>query len=232
VKSGAPVNQARFLSLRTLVFAAGLAPGSSAFADTAPAAGTGESAPSCTASAAKRPEGMFNRWEEDGSVLANPCVPHKPFDDLKYIRFGGDPQSYLSRGADLRERVESNDAPLFGIGGNSSGTYLLRRAEGAGRRGRAMLIRVRGYHDGIKEHLEKGQKQGREMERDEMDERVILAGDLDLTEDIIESIDTDAGRYLNVTVSFKDEVDRELPGGIVREFEAFALHGTEVSDIP
>jgi hypothetical protein len=87
-----------------------------------------------------------------------------------------------------------------------------------------MLIRVRGYHDGIKDYLEKGQKQGREMERDEMDERVILAGDLDLTNDIIQSIDTDAERYLNVTLSFKeDEVDRELLGEIVREFEAFAF---------
>ncbi|MFM0258174.1 LPD7 domain-containing protein [Paraburkholderia sediminicola] len=87
-----------------------------------------------------------------------------------------------------------------------------------------MLIRVRGYHDGIKAYLEKGQKQGREMERDEMDERVILAGDLDLTNDIIQSIDTDAERYLHVTLSFKeDEVDRELLGEIVREFEAFAF---------
>ncbi|MFM0088839.1 relaxase [Paraburkholderia sediminicola] len=87
-----------------------------------------------------------------------------------------------------------------------------------------MLIRVRGYHDGIKDYLEKGQKKGREMERDEMDERVILAGDLDLTNDIIQSIDTDAERYLNVTLSFKeDEVDRELLGEIVREFEAFAF---------
>ncbi|CAE6887287.1 LPD7 domain-containing protein [Paraburkholderia domus] len=87
-----------------------------------------------------------------------------------------------------------------------------------------MLIRVRGYHDGIKAYLEKGQKQGREMERDQMDERVILAGDLDLTNDIIQSIDTDAERYLHVTLSFKeDEVDRELLGEIVREFEAFAF---------
>ena len=87
-----------------------------------------------------------------------------------------------------------------------------------------MLIRVRGYHDGIKAYLEKGQKQGREMERDEMDERVILAGDLDLTNDIIQSIDADAERYLNVTLSFKeDEVNHELLGEIVREFEAFAF---------
>ena len=38
-----------------------------------------------------------------------------------------------------------------------------------------MLIRIRGYHDGIKEYLEKGQKKDREFNRDEMDERVVLA---------------------------------------------------------
>ena len=87
-----------------------------------------------------------------------------------------------------------------------------------------MLIRVRGYHDGIKAYLEDGQKQDREFERDEMDERVILAGDLTLTNDIIQSMDTTAERYINVTLSFKeDEVSREVLADIVREFEAFAF---------
>ncbi|MFM0456122.1 relaxase [Paraburkholderia nemoris] len=87
-----------------------------------------------------------------------------------------------------------------------------------------MLIRVRGHHDGIKAYLEKGQKQDREFERDEMDERVILAGDLDLTNDLIQSIDTDAERYLHITLSFKeDEMSRETLDAIVRDFEAFAF---------
>jgi hypothetical protein len=87
-----------------------------------------------------------------------------------------------------------------------------------------MLIRVRGYHDGIKAYLEDGQKQDREFERDEMDERVILAGDLTLTNDIIQSMDTTAERYINVTLSFKeDDVSREVLAEIVREFEAFAF---------
>ena len=87
-----------------------------------------------------------------------------------------------------------------------------------------MLIRVRGYHDGIKAYLEQGQKQDRELERDEMDERVILAGDLALTNDIIQSMDTQAERYINVTLSFKeDEVSREVLAAIVRGFEAFAF---------
>lgn len=87
-----------------------------------------------------------------------------------------------------------------------------------------MLIRVRGYTAGIKEYLEKGQKKGRDMERDEMDERVVLAGDLQIVNDIIESIDTDAERYLSITMSFKeDDIDRKLLEQIVAEFEQFAF---------
>ncbi|WP_429564354.1 alginate export family protein [Paraburkholderia sp. MM6662-R1] len=77
----------------------------------------------------KRPAVMFNRWQEDWSVLANPCVPRKPLDSLKYIPLGGDPASYLSLGANLRERIETNDAPLFGIGSAQSDTYLIQRIE-------------------------------------------------------------------------------------------------------
>jgi hypothetical protein len=78
---------------------------------------------------ATRPVVLFNRWQEDWSVLANPCVPRKPLDRLKYVPLGGDPSSYLSLGANLRERLEVNDAPLFGIGSGRSDTYLIQRAE-------------------------------------------------------------------------------------------------------
>lgn len=86
-----------------------------------------------------------------------------------------------------------------------------------------MLIRVRHYREGVKEYLEKGQKQDREFTRDEMDERVILAGDLDLTDALIQSMDSaDASRYMNVTLSFKeDELPREVLAEITRDFEAF-----------
>lgn len=77
----------------------------------------------------KRPAVLFNRWQEDWSVLADPCVPHRPLDGLKYIPLGGDPDSYLSLGLNLRERVETNNAPLFGIGSAQSDTYLIQRAE-------------------------------------------------------------------------------------------------------
>lgn len=86
-----------------------------------------------------------------------------------------------------------------------------------------MLIRIRHYREGVKEYLEKGQKQGREFTRDEMDERVILAGDLDLTDALIRSMEsTEGSRYMTVTLSFKeDELPREVLADVVRDFEAF-----------
>ncbi len=77
----------------------------------------------------KRPIVLFNRWQEDWSVLQNPCVPRKPLDQLKYIPLGGDPNSYLSLGANLRERMEVSESPLFGLGTARSDTYLIQRAQ-------------------------------------------------------------------------------------------------------
>ncbi|WP_028223370.1 alginate export family protein [Paraburkholderia oxyphila] len=97
----------------------------SAAATVAPASATA-AASTCNA---RRPAVMFNRWQEDWSVLANPCVPRKPLDSLKYIPLGGDPLSYLSLGVNLRERMETNNAALFGIGSAQSDTYLIQRVE-------------------------------------------------------------------------------------------------------
>ena len=88
----------------------------------APAAAS--AAVSCTA---KRPTVLFNRWQEDWSVLANPCVPRKPFDALKYVPLGDDPSTYLSLGANLRERFELNNAPLFGLGSAHDDNYVIQR---------------------------------------------------------------------------------------------------------
>ncbi|WP_321956802.1 alginate export family protein [Paraburkholderia bannensis] len=109
-----------------------LAGADTAFAQTAAQADTQTDAQADTqpaACSAKRPVVMFNRWQEDWSVLANPCVPRAPLDGLKYMPLGGDPSSYLSLGANLRERIESNNAPLFGIGSAQSDTYLIQRVE-------------------------------------------------------------------------------------------------------
>ena len=76
-----------------------------------------------------RPAIAFNRWAEDWSVLADPDVPREPLDELKYISLSNhDARSYLSFGADIRERFEVNDAN-FGTGGNQQDSYVLSRTE-------------------------------------------------------------------------------------------------------
>lgn len=88
-----------------------------------------------------------------------------------------------------------------------------------------MLIRCKGYNSGVKEYLEKGQKSGREFTRDELDERIILDGNLDLTEMIYKSIpDKGQDRYLTFTLSFKEEqIDEEKLSEITQEFKSFLM---------
>ena len=87
-----------------------------------------------------------------------------------------------------------------------------------------MLIRVNGASSGIKEYLENGRKDGRDFSRDELDERVILSGDLELTDAIINSMDNEGDRYLHVTLSFKeDAISPETLSAIVGEFKEFAM---------
>ncbi|EBJ8043462.1 relaxase, partial [Salmonella enterica] len=47
-----------------------------------------------------------------------------------------------------------------------------------------MIIRVRGYNDGFGEYLRTGKKQGITLHRDELDKRLILHGDLGITEQV------------------------------------------------
>lgn len=76
-----------------------------------------------------------------------------------------------------------------------------------------MLTRISGGREGIKEYLENGHKQGREFSRDELDERVILAGDLDFTNQIIQGIEIEGERYLHITLAFKED---DIPNGTLR----------------
>ncbi len=81
-------------------------------------------------SAPQRPAIMFNRWQEDWSVLTDPRVPREPFDEFKYIPLSDtDRYTYLSFGADTRERFESNNAAGFGTGANRNQDYVLSRNE-------------------------------------------------------------------------------------------------------
>ena len=80
---------------------------------------------------AVRPKINFSyRWQEDWSALADPRLRTEPLDRLKYIPLPfDDPKSYVSLGLTVRERFELNDAPSFGIAGNTSDSYLLDRLQ-------------------------------------------------------------------------------------------------------
>ena len=89
----------------------------------------------CVASAvhaadAERPKISSNRWQEDWSVLADPALRTQPLDELKYIPFyATDPKSYVSFGANLRERFETNNAPNFGVGRTAGDSWLIQRLQ-------------------------------------------------------------------------------------------------------
>lgn len=94
-----------------------------------------------------------------------------------------------------------------------------------------MLIRVRGGNAGIKEYLERGIKSGREYSRDQLDERVMLAGDLPLTDTIINDIQREGERYLHITLAFKEDViSRETLQAITEEFRDFAMSAYEADE--
>lgn len=77
----------------------------------------------------KRPSIQSNRWAEDWSVLSDPRVRTEPLDGLKYMPlWATDPKSYVSLGATLRERFESNQSPGFGSGAKAD-SYLLQRLQ-------------------------------------------------------------------------------------------------------
>lgn len=88
-----------------------------------------------------------------------------------------------------------------------------------------MLIRVRGAQQGFANYLEHGQKKGRDMHRDVLDERIPLAGDLDLFELVVSKIDRDGEKYMHFTLAFdEDRVPPETLKAAVSEFvEGFAL---------
>lgn len=71
-----------------------------------------------------------------------------------------------------------------------------------------MLARVSAGAQGIASYLETGRKKGREFERDLIDERITLDGDLEITDAIIDSIKTAQegdSRYLHITLGFSED---------------------------
>jgi hypothetical protein len=94
-----------------------------------------------------------------------------------------------------------------------------------------MLIRVSGADSGIEDYLENGQKQGRDNSRGELDERIILDGDLDTIRLINESFDKPGEKYLHITLSFKeDEISREALEAITQDFKEFAFSAYDADE--
>jgi hypothetical protein len=88
------------------------------------------SLPAFAEDAPKRPDMKTNRWQEDGSVLANPALRTEWYDPIKYIPIQpGDPHSYISLGMTLRERFESLNAQSFGVGGIRPDNHLIQRLQ-------------------------------------------------------------------------------------------------------
>jgi hypothetical protein len=87
-----------------------------------------------------------------------------------------------------------------------------------------VLIRISGGAGGIAEYLEHGRKEGREAQREQLDERFVLAGNLGIADAIIDRMGGEVDRYLHVTLAFKeDEVPTEVLEAVTRDFEAFAM---------
>lgn len=92
------------------------------------------------------------------------------------------------------------------------------------------LFAMGGGNAGIKKYLVEGKKQGRELSRDEIDQRIVLAGDLDICERIIESRQTEAERYEHITFSVKeDDILPEVLKAIADDFKNF-IHATYGED--
>jgi hypothetical protein len=87
-----------------------------------------------------------------------------------------------------------------------------------------MIVEVSGGKGGFKEYLEHGKKKGRELHRDQLDQRISLAGDLDVYELATTSHGGDGQLYDHITLSFSEQhVTDEILQLAVTEFRDHAL---------
>lgn len=94
-----------------------------------------------------------------------------------------------------------------------------------------MIVRLGGGDGGLKEYLEHGKKQGRELHRDQLDQRISLYGDLSAFELLTSNYSSDGRRYDHVTLSFtENHVTDEMLQVAVDEFREHALAAWDESD--
>jgi len=87
-----------------------------------------------------------------------------------------------------------------------------------------MIARYHGGAKGIAEYLRTGRKTGREETRDQLDERLVLDGDLGNTDKIIRGMKTHGERYLHITLSFgEDYIPPQTLRAINEDFRSFLM---------
>jgi hypothetical protein len=87
-----------------------------------------------------------------------------------------------------------------------------------------MIVEISSGKGGFKLYLEHGQKKGRDQHRDQLDQRIALAGDLDVFEMATSVGDADGYKYDHITLSFsEDHVSDEVLQLAVAEFREHAL---------
>ncbi|AZD96778.1 Relaxase [Pseudomonas chlororaphis subsp. aureofaciens] len=87
-----------------------------------------------------------------------------------------------------------------------------------------MLIRVRGGGAGVFAYLRDGKKSGRNYTRDQLDERVVMAGCMGLAESVVSSMGNRGEKYLHITLGFKEDyLPLDTLRAITEEFERFCM---------
>lgn len=89
-----------------------------------------------------------------------------------------------------------------------------------------MLARVRGYNNGFANYLRTGQKNGNHLHRDDLDKRIILSGDLDITDAIVSAMpDKGDDRYLHIALPFKEDyIPDDVIKEVLDEFKKILMH--------
>lgn len=82
----------------------------------------------------------------------------------------------------------------------------------------------------VARYLRDGQKQGREIHRDQYDERVVLAGDLDAAAQLIDSIPDGREKYISMVVSFMEptsELSNERLQAVTQRYQDFLFSASQ-----
>jgi hypothetical protein len=84
-----------------------------------------------------------------------------------------------------------------------------------------VIIRYGGGNDGIKDYLENGRKVDRHFSRDELDKRVPIEGDLNVTNAVINAIeDHGQERYLHISMSFNEpDITEEKMAEVFQQYK-------------